>query len=113
MPRWGHVQAQNNLGVAHERGDGVPQDYAAAANWYRKAAEQGLPLAQRNIGYLYEKGQGVRQDYTLAHMWFSLAAANGNIHGADHRDMVAQLMTPAQIAKAQKLEREWRAKHGK
>ncbi len=26
-----------------QKGEGVPQDYAEAVKWYRKAAEQGLP----------------------------------------------------------------------
>jgi TPR repeat protein len=30
--------------LAYETGDGVTQDYAEAVKWYRKAAEQGLPL---------------------------------------------------------------------
>ncbi len=37
----GEAQAQNNLGAMYAKGQGVPQDYAAAIVWYRKAAEQG------------------------------------------------------------------------
>jgi hypothetical protein len=46
-------------------------------------------------------------------MWLSLAAANGHKKAANARDIVAKRMAPAQIAKAQKLAREWRAKHMK
>jgi TPR repeat protein len=31
----------NNLGSVYAKGQGVPQDYATALSWYRKAAEQG------------------------------------------------------------------------
>lgn len=50
---------------------GVPQDYAEAAKWYRKAAEQGISLAQFNLGTLYYNGQGVPQDYAEAYKWWA------------------------------------------
>ena len=37
--------AQYNLGCMHHEGRGVPQDYAEAMRWYRKAAEQELAIA--------------------------------------------------------------------
>ena len=37
----GNAAAQYNLGVMYDNGEGVPQDYAEAAKWYRLAAEQG------------------------------------------------------------------------
>ena len=37
----GDVDAQFNLGWCYYMGEGVPQDKAEAAKWYRKAAEQG------------------------------------------------------------------------
>jgi len=37
----GHAGAQLNLGIIYaEGGEGVPQDYAQAVSWFRKAAEQ-------------------------------------------------------------------------
>ena len=104
----GHVDAQGVLGVLYYAGQGVPQDYAEAASWSRKAADQGHALAQRNLGAHYYDGQGVPQDYLQAHKWFNLAAAGGNKDAAKSRDIVAAKMTPAQIAEAQKLAREWR-----
>jgi S1-C subfamily serine protease len=41
-------------------------------------------------------------------MWFNLSAARGYQDAAKSRDLIAQRMTPAQIAEAQKLAREWR-----
>jgi uncharacterized protein len=43
-------------------------------------------------------------------MWFNLAAAGGNKEAAEARNLVSSLMTPAQIAEAQKLAREWKPK---
>ena len=38
----GHAPAQYNLGYCYKYGDGVPRDLAVSAEWYRKAAEQGI-----------------------------------------------------------------------
>jgi uncharacterized protein len=104
----GVASAQYNLGLIFDNGQGVPQDYATAASWYRKAAQQGDADAQVNLGILYGMGQGVPQNYAAAHMWFNLAAARGNKDAVKGRDMVAAKMTPAQLAEAQKLAREWK-----
>ncbi|HEY2858774.1 MAG TPA: SEL1-like repeat protein, partial [Terracidiphilus sp.] len=39
-------QTQFNRGSAYWYGEGAPQDYVQAANWFRKAAEQGYAEAQ-------------------------------------------------------------------
>jgi len=38
---------------------GVTESFKEAVEWYRKAAEQGVPDAQSNLGLMYKKGQGV------------------------------------------------------
>ena len=88
----------------------MPQDYTEATRWYRKAADQGNATAQSNLGTMYDKGQGVTQDYIQAHIWYNLAAARGLKIGRKNRDILAEKMTPAQIAEAQKLAREWKPK---
>jgi uncharacterized protein len=94
------TDAQFNLGQLYRNGQGVPQDHAAAASWYRKAAEQGDANAQVNLGVMHDKGEGVPQDYVLAHLWFNLAAASGgNEAVAKARDMVASKMTPRRSRK--------------
>jgi hypothetical protein len=52
-------------------------DYAAAASWYRKAAEQGDARAQFTLGIMYAKGEGGPQDYAVAASWFRKAAEQG------------------------------------
>jgi hypothetical protein len=44
-------------------------------------------------------------------MWFHLAAVQGHQQAHQHRDIAAIKMTPDQIAEAQRLAREWLAKH--
>ncbi len=43
-----YPQAQYNRGVNYWYGSGVTQDYVEAANWFRKAADQGFVGAQHN-----------------------------------------------------------------
>ena len=74
----GNANAQYNLGVMYGKGDGVPQDYAEAVKWYRKAAEQGDVDAQFNLGIMYGKGEeGVPQDYAEAAKWYRKVAEQG------------------------------------
>ncbi len=45
-------------------------------------------------------------------MWVNLAAAQGIEDARDARDILAELMTPSQIAEAQRLAREWKPMNG-
>ncbi len=114
----GNAGAQYNLGYLYTNGLGVPQNYARAVKWFRKAAEQGHAKAQNNLGVNYHTGEAVPQDYVQALMWYNLAASRsppGELRdmAVENRDIVAKKMTSAQISEAQKLAREWWAKHGK
>jgi len=44
----------------YDSGQGVPQNYAEAASWYRKAAEQNNAGAQYNLGYMYAQAKAFR-----------------------------------------------------
>ncbi len=106
----GYADAQFKLGSLYHQGWGVPQDYREAAKWFRKAAEQHHVFAQVNLGAMYAEGvQGViPKDYPQALMWFIYAAAQGDMEALQFRDHLALTMTPAQIAEAQKLAREFK-----
>ncbi len=111
----GDTDAQTDLGTMYLKGLGVPQDYAKAVQWFQKAAEQGFVQAQAVLGTMYGQGLGVPQDFVQAHKWLNLAASRltpGKLRdgAAKSRDLIAGLMTPAQISEAQKLAREWRPK---
>jgi len=79
----GDSDAQCALGVEYGTAQGTAQDFAQAAYWYRKAAEQNHALAQFNLGILFAKGQGVPQDETVAVTWIRKAAEGGDA-GAQH-----------------------------
>ena len=66
------------MGEKYYYGRGVRLDYAEAAKWYRKAAEQGNSDAQYSLGHMYQFGQGVRQNSRDAANWFLKAAAQGH-----------------------------------
>jgi TPR repeat protein len=112
----GLASARDALGTMYANGQGVPQDDKEAVIWFRKAADQGHSNGQLNLGLMYEAGRGVPQDYVLAHFWFNLAAANMpsglRDDAVEHRERVANKMTPAQIEEAQRLAREWKPATG-
>lgn len=115
LAKKGNAQAESGLGFMYDNGQGVPQDYAEALKWYRKAAEQGDASAEFNLGWMYLKGKGLPQDNVQAHMWLNLSAFRFSAsekakrdRAAHARDTLAATMTPAQIAEAQKLAREWK-----
>jgi transposase len=62
------------VGQIYEKGLGTAASPERAADWYRKAAEQGYRSAQVSLGYLYETGSGVAADDTEALRWYRRAA---------------------------------------
>ena len=127
----GDAQAQFNLGLMYDMGDGVPQDDAEAVRWYRRAAEQdfanaqtllgakwyrlaaeqGDATAQSNLGLMYARGEGVPEDNVLAYMWLNLAAAQGGEGAKTAKDILVERMTREQITEAQRLSRAWLEAH--
>jgi TPR repeat protein len=59
---------------------------------------------------MYANGQGVTQDFARAHMWYNLASSAGDADGAKNRDIIAKIMTPQQIEKAQAMARKCQAR---
>ena len=83
---------------------------AAAATWFRRAAEQGDVESQYRLAIALYIGIGVPQDYVHSHMWFNLAAASGKAEAAALRAGVAKLMSPEQVGEAQALATAWSVK---
>jgi TPR repeat protein len=69
--------AQRDLAMAYGKGEGVAQDYAEAAKWFRKAAEQGDMFSQFATGSNFEHGKGVAKDLAEALRWYRKAADQG------------------------------------
>jgi hypothetical protein len=82
----------------------------------RTAADKGDAAAQFKIGFMYANGKGVSKDYVQAYKWFSLVAWPSYVQEEirnkawKNRDQLKSKMTPAQIAEAEMLRREWKPK---
>jgi hypothetical protein len=74
----GDAASEFLVGYAYGSGKSVPLDYAQAAVWFRKAAEQGNADGQTALAVLYDYGHGVPQDYTQAIFWDRKAADQGD-----------------------------------
>ena len=97
----GYAKAQYNLGLMYHDGEGVETNVREAVKWWTLAAQQGHAKAQHHLGVMYYNGYGVEKDEAEAHKWLNLAVAQGDETARIVRDMVAQQMTPDQIAEAQ------------
>ena len=51
----GDANAQYNLGLMYNSGEGIPRDDAEAVKWWRKAAEKGLAAAQCILDKMKDK----------------------------------------------------------
>jgi hypothetical protein len=74
----GNVESQNMAGLAYKSGNGVAQDDAKAAQWFKRAAAKGYPPAEFNLAKMYWEGRGVRRDTSEAVHWLNKAAAKGH-----------------------------------
>jgi uncharacterized protein len=54
------------------------QDYPSAAEWFHKAALQGLPQAQQQLAMLLKEGEGGNVDKFGAYVWLQVSYDAGN-----------------------------------
>jgi hypothetical protein len=59
------------------------------------------------LGMMYSTGRSVPIDYVSAHKWFNLAAMRGSGEAARLRREIADQMSDAEIAAAQRAARTW------
>ena len=75
----GDRTAMRALADAYYTGqDGAEQDFAKAADWYRRLAKTGDPRAQTSLGLMYARGYGVTKNLAEAHRWWNFAAAQND-----------------------------------
>jgi len=102
---------QAGLGFMYLEGAAaLKRDPAEAAKWFQKAADQGDAQARLSLGTLYENGDGMKKDLVRAYVWYALGAFDDGEYGPEvfdrakaGRDRVAQHLTAAEIAEANKL----------
>lgn len=78
----GYGPAQIALAYYYETGTFLARDPGRALDLYRKAAQQGDPLAGWLAGRLYFLGGAVPRDLDAARKWLKLAADQNNAYGA-------------------------------
>jgi hypothetical protein len=100
----------NNRMVRDDGGGPFPKDFATAAMWLQKAAEQGNADAQNDLGLLYEDGNGVPQNYAEAYFWFSLASAKTPYYSVN-RDRIASNLTKTTLLQTQERAQKWFEDH--
>jgi TPR repeat protein len=87
----------------------VPRlDYAEAAKWYQRAAEQGHVRAHHRLWDMYRSGRGVPKDLTLALAYLIRACVlDESGRYVPLRDNVAAMSEPRQLRDAQFAALEW------
>ncbi len=98
----GDPEAQFNLGILYDLGQGVAQNKMMAATWYRRSAEQGFAAAQYNLAVIFKNGEGVPRNDVLAYALFDLAAAD-DPDAAEQRDAMARRIAAEEIDRAVRL----------
>src|SRR6202453_3981511 len=93
----GYGPGQIALAYYYETGKFLTSDPAQALDLYRKAAQQGDPLAGWLAGRLYFLGNGVPRDLDAARKWLKLAADQNNAYGAYY---MGRLMADRDFMKA-------------
>ena len=78
LAKKGDANAQYNLGLLYQKGQGVEQNDREALIWFSKAAQQGLLDAQYNTALMYYEGRGVAVSKMEAIEWWKLAAEKGH-----------------------------------
>jgi localization factor PodJL len=74
----GDPTAEYEVAVRLAEGRGVPQNLAEAAEWFERAAKNGLVPAQFRLGGHYEKGLGVKKNLDRARRLYLDAGEAGN-----------------------------------
>lgn len=74
----GIPEAQYNLALMYDKGNGVPQNYEKSYEWFLKSANSGLESAQYALGYIYLHGHGRAKNIIEAEEWLLKAALQGH-----------------------------------
>ena len=72
------------LGFLYVNGQGAPQDYYVAVEYFEKACRLNNAAACVTLGAAYASGQGVKQNYSIARQFFYKGCNFGNQKGCDY-----------------------------
>jgi TPR repeat protein len=120
----GNLAAQNNAGMFYDDGLGVPKDFLHAHQWYRKAAEGGLPESQYNLAAVIliptnkininpflplpkPKNPEDLARYREALMWSIVADKNGHPTATDGVSRISDALPKNEIKAAKNAAQKW------
>jgi uncharacterized protein len=106
----GHPYAQLSLAKMLQAGEGGPADAAAAAKYYELAANSGIAEAQYRLGLLLASDRGNGPSLVSAYKWLVLAQDSVKESAATAQE-IRKLLTPAQVAQAEREIDQWRIAH--
>ena len=96
------------LALMYCSGDGVAKDDATATYLFAKGGETGAYFDAYEAGLMLGAGRGAPQNLELAWYFFSIADHGHHMPQASAaRDIIAPVMTPAQITAAQRRFAKW------
>ncbi len=109
----GFSGAQNNLGWAYYKGNGLKKNYTEAIFWLTRAVEQGEPFAYGSMGDMRFHEAGFRRDDIETYKWLRLAIDNLPLGSARDGDMklfesVKARMSAKDIAVAEARAKAWK-----
>lgn len=87
----GPPEAKCRLGRLYQLGQGVPQDFQQAAQWYNKAYKASSALGAYRLARMYEQGEGFQQSDKKALDWYRKGALLFGADGAKCALKMAQL----------------------
>ena len=105
----GHPDAQNNVGVMLENGQGTGVDTAQAEEWYRKAARQGHTKAQSNLGMLLGPENQDPTKRVEALTWLMVASDKSDVTAQKLLDSVKEGLNRDELAQARRMASELEA----
>jgi len=102
---------QYKIGATYYHGEGIPQDYAEAAVWFRRASENEHAEAQYALGLMSHDGKGMPRDPAEAASWYRKASKHGHAGaqcalGGMHQFGVGMAQDAAEAAKWYQLAAE-------
>ena len=107
----GNVDSQFFMGFSlqrkYERETGDIRDYKKAAEWYRKAAEQGDNGGLWKLGNIYYEGEIVKKDIILAGALLKMSFSRGNAFAEFTMESIQAELTTEQKNEVEKTIQEW------
>lgn len=72
------AEAQYQLALRYQSGDGIPQDLSEAFYWFQQSSERNQPQAMHQLAKMYLQGHGIETNTAEGIYWLTKLATRGN-----------------------------------